>query len=143
LQQGSAAAAHLLFIIARVPVEQDGVVLSIPGLTIEVAKNCSSIRSSIMLCITTMVLAHLFLHLSWSKVLAIAVSIPLALAKNGLRIFAIAMLTTRVDPAFMTGKLHHDGGIVFFIFSLIAVFMLLWMLRRAEGHALAQSALNP
>ena len=33
LQQGSACAASLLFVIARVPVAQDGVVLSIPGLT--------------------------------------------------------------------------------------------------------------
>jgi exosortase len=143
LQQGSAYMAHLLFSVAGVPVEKDGVVLSIPGLTIEVAKNCSSIRSSMILWVTTMVLAQLLLRSPWNKALVMVASIPLAVAKNGLRIFAIAMLTTRVDPAFMTGELHHDGGIVFFMFSLIAVFVLLWMLRRAEGHVAVEASLNP
>ena len=143
LQQGSAYMAHLVFSVAGVPVEKDGVVLSIPGLTIEVAKNCSSIRSSMILWVTTMVLAQLLLRSPWNKALVIVASIPLAIAKNGLRIFAIAMLTIRVDPAFMTGELHHDGGIVFFMFSLIAVFVLLWMLRRAEGHVAAEASLNP
>jgi exosortase len=143
LQQGSAYMAHLLFLVAGVPVEKDEVVLSIPGLTIEVAKNCSSIRSSMILWVTTMVLAQLLLRLPWSKALLIGVSIPLAVAKNALRIFAIAMLTTRVDPAFMTGELHHDGGIVFFMFSLMAIFALLWILRRVEAHVPAEASLNP
>lgn len=45
LQQGSAAVAHFLFVVAGVPVEQAGLLLHIPGLTVEVARECSSIRS--------------------------------------------------------------------------------------------------
>src|SRR5271157_3022824 len=56
LQQGSAYAARLLFVIAGVPVTQDGVRLTIPGLTLEVAEECSSIRSSLILLVTTMAL---------------------------------------------------------------------------------------
>src|SRR5208337_4999468 len=65
LQQGSACAANLLFATAGVPVTQDGVQLTIPGLTLEVAEECSSIRSSLMLLVTTMVLAHLLLRSAW------------------------------------------------------------------------------
>ncbi len=132
LQQGSAAAAHLLFAATGVPVEQRGVLVHIPGLTVEVARECSSIRSSSMLIVTTMVLAQLLLRSPWRKALIILVAIPLSVAKNGLRIFTIAMLTTRVDPSFLTGRLHHEGGIIFFLIALAAIFLLLWILRRGE-----------
>lgn len=132
LQQGSACAAYVLFAAVGVPVAQDGVMLTIPGLTVEVAQECSSIRSSSMLLVTTMVLAQLLLRSPWRKALAIALAVPLSVAKNGLRIFTIAMLGTRVDPGYLTGRLHHEGGIVFFAIALLGVFVLLWILRRGE-----------
>jgi exosortase len=132
LQQGSAVAAHFLFAIAGVPVEQEGLLLQIPGLTVEVARECSSIRSSSMLLVTTTVLAQLLLRSPWRKALVIAVAIPLSVIKNGLRIFVIAMLATRVDPSFITGRLHREGGIIFFLIALGAIFLLLWMVRRGE-----------
>jgi len=143
LQQGSASATRLLFTTAGVPVTQDGLMLSIPGLTVEVAKECSSIRSSLMLLVTAMVLAQLLLRSSWGKALVIALAVPLSVAKNGLRIFTITMLGTRVDPGFLTGRLHHDGGIVFFSITLVALFILLWILRRAEDRLPPSTALNP
>jgi exosortase len=132
LQQGSAWSAYVLFTAAGIPVAQDGVRLTIPGLTVEVAQECSSIRSSSMLLVTTMVLAQLLLRSPWRKALVIGVAVPLSVAKNGLRIFTIAMLGTRVDPGYLTGRLHHEGGIIFFTIALIGVFVLLWILRRGE-----------
>jgi exosortase len=132
LQQQSALAARILFRAVGVPVTQDGIMLSIPNLNIEVARECSSIRSSLMLVVTTMVLAHLFLCSWWRKALLVVAAIPLSVAKNGLRIFTIAELGTRVDPGFLDGKLHHHGGIVFFGIAVVAVVALLWALRRTE-----------
>jgi exosortase/archaeosortase family protein len=63
----------------------------------------------------------------------IILAVPLSVAKNGLRIFTIAMLGTRVDPGYLTGRLHHQGGIVFFAIILVAVFALIWILRKGEG----------
>ena len=135
LQQGSTLAAHGLFFAVGVPVAQNGFMLTIPGLTVEVAKECSSIRSSSMLLVTTMVLAQLVLRSPWRKALVIAIALPLSVAKNGLRIFTIAMLGTRVDPAYLTGKLHRQGGIVFFVIGLIGIFALVWILQKREsGH---------
>ncbi len=132
LQQQSASAARLMFRAVGVPATQDGIMLSIPGLDIEVARECSSIRSSLMLVVTTMVLAHLFLRSRWRKVLLVAVAIPLSVAKNGLRIFTIVELGTRSGPGVPHGKLHHHGGILFFGLSVAAVSALLWVLRRTE-----------
>jgi len=132
LQLGSAWTAHGLFAAFGVPVAQDGVLLTIPGLTLQVAQECSSIRSSSMLLVTCIVLAQVLLRSPWRKAFVIGLAVPLSVAKNGLRIFTIAMLGTRVDPGYLTGRFHHQGGIVFFAIALIAVFVLLWILRRGE-----------
>jgi len=133
LQQGSAWAATVLFSVFGVPALRDGTFITIPGLELVVAKECSSIRSSSMLLVTTMVLAQLLLRSPWRKALVICLSVPLSIAKNGLRIFTIAMLSTRVDPGYMTGRLHHQGGIVFFLIALLCVFALLWILRKGDN----------
>ena len=132
LQQSSAIAAQALFATFHVPVARDATILQIPGLTLEVAVECSSIRSSLMLLVTTMVLAQVLLKTGWRKALIILLAIPLSVAKNGLRIFTIGMLGTRVDPSYLTGRLHHNGGIVFFLIALAMIFLLLWFLRRGE-----------
>jgi exosortase len=132
LQYQSAFATELLFRIARVPVTRDGLILSIPGLDIEVESQCSSIRSSTMLIVITLLLAHLFLHSKWRKVLLVAASIPFAVAKNAIRIYTIAELGTRVDPAYLDGKLHHSGGILFLAIGVSMVVILLWILRRGD-----------
>lgn len=138
LQQGSADAARLFFAIAGVPVTQDGVRLSIPGLTLEVAQECSSIRSSLMLLVTTMVLAHILLRSTWGKTLVILAAIPLSLAKNGFRIFTLSMLGVFVDPSFLHGWLHHQGGIVFFLAFLATLFALLRLIRWAERRPMSR-----
>ena len=132
LQQGSVWSTHAFFALFDVPTAQHGIQLTIPGLTIDVAPACSSIRSSSMLVVTTMLLAHVILRSTWRKSLIVALSIPLSIAKNGLRIFTIAMLGTRVDPAYLTGRLHHQGGILFFLAALIIEIFMILLLRRQE-----------
>jgi len=132
LQQKSAWASAVLFRAAGVPVTRDGVMLSIPGLDIEVATECSSIRSSTILMVMTLMLGQLFLRSWWRKTLLVLVSTALAVAKNAIRIFTIAELGTRVDPGYLDGKLHHQGGIIFFAIAVLGVVVLLWLLRRNE-----------
>jgi exosortase len=136
LQYGSAAVARLLFVMSGIPAAQKGLLLHIPGLTLAVAPECSSIRSSSILVVITMVLAQLFLHSPWKKAVLVAASIPLAIAKNGLRIFVLGVLATQVDPRFLTGRLHRQGGIVFFLIALAAIFLLL----RIMGYWEAKNA---
>ncbi len=142
LQNESAVAARMFFQIARVPVEQDGTLLDIPGLRLDVAPECSSIRSSILLMVITMVLAHLFLRSWWRKALLIAAAIPLAVAKNGLRIFVIAELGTRVDRGFLHGNFHRHGGILFLGIAVASVVVLLWALHRWEDKKIRERAVR-
>lgn len=147
LQNGSAAMARWLFQLARVPVTLNGVTLSLPGIDIEVARECSSIRSSMVLIITTMVLAHLFLRSWWRRLLVVLIAIPLSAAKNALRIFVIVGLAIRADPGYLGGNLHHRGGIVFLMVALAVTGALLWLLARSEAGSrtplMADRARNP
>src|SRR5579864_2832660 len=133
-QQGSATSASMLFSALGIPVAQNGIMVSIPGLNLEVAQECSSLRSSLMLIVTSMVLAHLFLRSFWRKAAVVLTAIPLSIAKNGVRIFTIAMLGTRVDRGFLHGNLHRHGGILFFLLALFALLLLLWLLNRGESR---------
>jgi exosortase/archaeosortase family protein len=69
-----------------------------------------------------------------AKSLVIAVAVPLWVAKNGLRIFVLAMLGTRVDRSFLTGKLHHQGGIIYFLIALAAISFLIWIARYSNRN---------
>jgi exosortase len=133
LQHTSAAAAHALFWLALVPVNQRGLLIHIPNLTLQVAPECSSIRSSLILVVTTMVLAHLLLNSPVRKFLLIVTSIPLAIAKNGLRIFVLGYLAIHGHPDILTSRLHREGGIIFFLIALGATALLLWILRKGEA----------
>jgi len=129
LQNGSAVATRWMFQLARVPVTQNGIMLSLPDLDVVVERECSSIRSSMVLIVTTMVLTHLFLRSWWRKLIVVLVALPLSVAKNALRIFVIIELAIRVSPDYLTGDLHRRGGIVFLMIATIMVGFLLWLLR--------------
>jgi hypothetical protein len=65
--------------------------------------------------------------------ISLAVSIiPLALLKNALRIVVITLLGIYVDRGFLTGQLHRNGGIVFFLLSVSLLVIELRLLQRCE-----------
>jgi exosortase len=132
LQRGSAVAAHLFFLVAGIPVGQRGTLLYLPGITLEVAPECSSMRSSMMLIVTTMVAGQLLLRSFWRKTALVAAAIPLSIAKNGLRIFVLGAIAIRFDPNIFDSRLHRQGGIIFFLIALAGIVTLLWLLRRGE-----------
>jgi exosortase len=86
LQRGSTEVGWLIFKAVQLPVFRSGFVLAVPGVTIEVGKECSSIRSSLALLITCILAAHLYLRTWWKAVLFVVLSLPLSVIKNGIRI---------------------------------------------------------
>ncbi|MGA8222076.1 MAG: exosortase/archaeosortase family protein [Candidatus Acidiferrales bacterium] len=132
LQVGSTEIAYLIFQAVGIPVLRQGFLLSVPGVTIEVAKECSSIRSSMALFITCLLAAHLFLRTGWKMLLLVLLSFPLSLFKNGVRIATLTLLSIYVDPGFLTGRLHHEGGFVFFLVAMLILWPVIVWLRKSE-----------
>jgi exosortase len=132
LQQGSAKSAEWIFDLFGVPYLRQGLEFNLPGVSIFVAEECSGIRSSLALLITTVLASHLFLRKTWNKLVLCAVVVPMAILKNGLRIATLSTLAVYVNPGFLTGRLHHQGGIVFFIMGLLPIGLLLVLLQKIE-----------
>ena len=105
---------------------------ALPGLNIEVARECSSIRSSMALLITSVLVNHLLLRRWWSKAVVLLLVFPLAGLKYGVRIVTLSLLTIYVDKGFMRGGLHTRGGVVFFGLACGILFLVLLGLRRLE-----------
>jgi exosortase len=132
LQQGSTEVAWLIFKAVQVPILRQGFVLSLPGVTIEVAKECSSIRSSMALLITCILAAHLYLRTWWKGLLFVLLSLPLSVIKNGIRIATLTLLSLYVNPDFLRGSLHRDGGFVFFLLALLMLWPIFVVLERSD-----------
>ncbi|HEX6563415.1 MAG TPA: exosortase/archaeosortase family protein [Chthoniobacterales bacterium] len=131
-QWTSALAAEVFFWMSATPVFRHGLVFDFPGFGLEVAPECSGIHSSVVLFITSLVAGQLFLRGFWNRVLLTLCVIPLAILRNGLRIFVIGQLCVRVSPDMINSYVHRHGGPIFFAFALIAFFLVLLRLRKLE-----------
>lgn len=132
LQNGSTEVANVLFKLSGIPFLRDGFIFQLPGVAIEVAKECSGIRSSISLFITSIIAGQLFLNTGWRKVVLTLAIFPITIFKNGLRIATLAVLGSYVSPDILATNVHKKGGIPFFFLSLIVLGVILWFLRRSD-----------
>jgi exosortase len=133
LQICSAHAAYFLLNLSGVPLHRDGFIFALPGITIEVAPQCSGIRSSIALIITSVFAGYLFLQKGWSRLILVLSFFPITVFKNAMRITTLSLLATYVDTRFITGSwLHKSGGIPFFALGLALMAPVLWALMKAE-----------
>lgn len=140
LQAGSAAIVALLFDMVDVPYLRNGFVFHLAHLNIEVAQECSGIRSSMAVLILALLAAHFYLRSGWKQLVFVACSLLVMIIKNGIRIAVLTILAIRVDPSFLFGRLHRDGGVVFFLLGLALLVPVLWWLARGEGRQLHAEA---
>jgi len=132
----STEVAQLFFSISGVPVLRNGTVFQLPGITFEVAQECSGIHSSWVLFITSLLASHLFLKSPWRRTALVALVIPLGILRNGFRILVIGLLCVHEGPQMIHSFIHLRGGPVFFVLALIPLLLLLWWLRKREIAAL-------
>ena len=134
LQAGSAQVTYMLFKVLRIPVLRDGFRFSLPGIDIEIATECSGIRSSLALLITGLLAAHLFLRSAWSKLAFALLIVPVAIFKNAVRIVILSSLGLYVNRDYLTGPLHHRGGPLFALVGFAILVPALIVLRKIEGR---------
>ena len=137
---GSTEAADFFFNITGTPVLRDGTVFQLPGITIQVAQECSGIRSSWVLLITSLLAANLFFKSPWRRAVLVLFTIPLGIVRNGFRVWTIATLCIRFGPNMIHSIVHRRGGPLFFTLALGPLFLVLWWLRRGESKSMDQSS---
>ena len=132
-QYTSAEVSYQMVKSANIPIfRPHPLTFELSTIQIHVAPSCSGIRSSLVLLITSIVAGELFLQSKLKRWLLVFFIIPLAVARNGFRIFTISYLCVHVGPHMVDHWIHHKGGPFFFGLSLIPFFALLYWLWKKE-----------
>jgi exosortase C (VPDSG-CTERM-specific) len=131
-KSAAAEVANVLFHLSGTPFLRAGPIFQLPNITIEVAQECSGIRSSWVLFMTSILAANLFLKTRWRRFALIAFVIPLGILRNGFRILVIGLLCVNVGPQMIHSIIHRRGGPFFFALSLVPFLLMLWWLRRGD-----------
>ncbi len=130
----SAEVANLFFHLSGIPFLREGLIFQLSNITIVVAQECSGIRSSWVLLMTSILAANLFLKTPWRRLALVAFVIPLAILRNGFRILVIGLLCVNLGPQMIHSPIHRRGGPLFFVLSLIPLFLVLWWLRKGDAR---------
>jgi exosortase C (VPDSG-CTERM-specific) len=132
LQYASAYAAEMFFKLVGTPVSLVDLQMNLPDFSLIVAPECSGIHSTVVLFITSLLAAHLFLRRAWSRVVLVVAMLPLAILRNGFRIWVIGELCVHVSHKMIDSPIHHRGGPIFFALSLVPFLLLLVYLRKRD-----------
>lgn len=132
MQHGSAAVARALFEATDTTVFYQDLTFHLPGIHLLVAPECSGMRSTLVLFILSVLAGGLFLRSPRHRLLVVLAILPLALLRNGFRIFVIGELCVHLGPHMIDSLIHRRGGPLFFALSLVPLFLLLFALKRRE-----------
>jgi exosortase len=140
LQKGSAEMVDVLFRVAGTPVFRQGFRFSLPGIDIEIAKECSGIRSSSALLIAGMLAGQVFLQANWRRICLSLCTVPIVIFKNAVRIVTLSWLGVYVNRGFLYGRLHHSGGLLFALLALAIMLPILFVLQNSEARPRKEQA---
>src|ERR1017187_2809120 len=115
----------MLFNLAGVTALRNGLEISLHKTTIEVAKECAGIHSTLAIFIISLIFGHLYLPSVWKKVVLVLFALPVVCVTNGLRIAGLTLLAEYVDASYLHGNLHHHGGVGFFLLALLFLLSIL------------------
>ena len=112
----------------NVPVQLSGNVINLPGRSLFVTEACSGLRSLTSLLALGVLIAGLWLRLPVLRALIIALTIPIAVLLNGVRVFLTGFLVYFVDPKLGDGLMHYTEGWVMFVVAFAILGAIAWVL---------------
>jgi exosortase len=124
LQLQASAYASALLRAAQVPVLQDGNVIKLPAMELEVAEACSGIRSLMSLFTVAVIYGYFLERRTWRRVVLALASIPIAVAANVARIFGTGLCVQYWDPVKAMGFFHEFSGWLMFLVSLSLLYLM-------------------
>lgn len=133
-QHTSAELSYWGIKMAGIPIYRMGLIFDMPTIDMEVAPQCSGLRSSLVLFITSLVASFLFLKTPWKRAVFVSLFIPIGIIRNAIRITVLAWQCYYIDPALIDGWFHKHGGQPLFAITLIPLFIVLWLFRRSENN---------
>jgi exosortase len=125
---GSKIAAWTLPVLG-IPVLQQGNIIQLPTMPLEVAEACSGIRSLLSLATLSIIYGYLSERSTANRVLLALASVPIAVLANSARIVATGGLVHYLNPEAARGFFHLFSGWLMFLISFVMLFALHQLLR--------------
>jgi exosortase/archaeosortase family protein len=104
--------------ILNVLVLEEGFILRLPIVSLEVVKECSRIRSSIALLVTMFVATEFALRSTWRKALLVIAIVSICVFKKGVRLSPYTCWR-HTEPGFLNRWSHTSGGVVFYLLGAV------------------------
>jgi exosortase len=120
----------------HIPVMLSGNVIRIPGQELFVAEACSGLRSLTALTSLGVLMGALQLNRWWLRLLLVALTIPVAILINGLRVFLTGFLVLYVSPEMGQGFMHTSEGMVMFGGAFLVTGLLAFVMSQFETRLL-------
>jgi exosortase len=134
MQSTSAWCAHFLFCLVGTPNVKEGMLLELPNCTMEITPECSGFNAGVILLLLGLMIGHVCFRSGWNRLwLALAI-VPLAIARNGLRMFALGESWVHFGLQQSEVWMHRRGGAIFFVLSLFPLLILLVALKKFENR---------
>ena len=134
-QYTSAPTADAMLTLAGTSFSREGLRFRLQGMLdfpIDVAPECSGLHASLVMFLTSLIASHLFLRTRWKQAVLVLAVVPLAILRNGFRIFIILQLCVHFGTGMLNSWIHRQGGPLFFALSLVPFFLLLAVLRKSD-----------
>ena len=136
LQQWTASFVVSALHLSGIPAFQDGLVLSTPNASWQVAEACSGIRYFIASIVIGVLVAGVA-YKSWKRrIVFLLLSIFLPIIANAVRAYGIVVLAYLTDNALATGIDHVVYGFIFFslITAVLVVIAIRWSEPQSSSH---------
>ena len=118
--------------LRNVPVLLTGNVIRLPGHELFVTEACSGLRSITALLSVGVLASAMLLQSLPGRLLLVLMTMPIAIAVNGVRVFLTGFLVYYVSPSLGTGFMHETEGWLLFLVSLAGLAAVAWAIRLVE-----------
>jgi exosortase len=106
-----------------VPTVNEGNIIELPIMKLEVAEACSGIRSLMSLFTLAVFYGYFIERTTWRRVILALASIPIAVTANVARIVGTGLCVQYWDPDKALGFFHEFSGWVMFVVSLCCLYL--------------------
>lgn len=120
--------------LVGVPAFREGNVIDLGFTQLEVVAACSGLRFLIPLIIVGILLAYYLKDDWWKRGLLLALTLPLAVVMNGLRIGVTGLLTRNYGMQFAEGTVHDIFGWIMFVLSTLILLGFMHLLSARQGR---------
>lgn len=131
LQIATSAVSEAMIRAVGVPVLRDGNLLALGNVTLEVAKECSGIRTTISLVVLGLAFGYSADARRWPRLLVLGLTVPVVILTNGMRVAATAVSAHYYGRDTATGFLHDLYGWLAFAAAFATLVLIHRLLVRA------------